>query len=366
MGNVILIELTKRFGDVAAIRGINLQIEEGELMVLVGPSGCGKTTLLRLIAGLEEATSGEIWIDGRLVNDMAPKDRDIAMVFQNYALYPHMSVYDNIAFGLRLRRYSRSEIDRRVQQAAGILGITDKLRSKPAELSGGQRQRVAVGRAIVREPKAFLFDEPLSNVDAQLRVQMRAELQSLHRRLKRTTLYVTHDQVEAMTLGQRVAVLKEGVLQQVDTPQRLYDHPASVFVAGFIGSPAMNFLKGQLVRQNNTLSVQGDGFQMNIPPKRASLVCDHVGREVIVGIRPGDFQPGEVGSSPDRITIRVNVIESLGSELIVYGKLSSSDVAIRLDPDVRISLDQELTLVVNTERIHLFDPDSEKTLLHLR
>ncbi len=364
MAKVVLKDVTKRFGDLLAVDRVSLEIEDGELIVLVGPSGCGKTTILRMVAGLEEVTSGEIWIDGTLVNDVAPKDRDIAMVFQNYALYPHMNVYDNIAFGLRLRGVPRREIDRRVRRAAELLGIADKLQNKPKELSGGQRQRVAVGRAIVREPKVFLFDEPLSNLDAKLRVHMRAELQELHRKLKTTTIYVTHDQVEAMTLGQRVAVLHHGVLQQVDTPQRLYDHPANVFVAGFIGSPAMNFLEARLVEDDRGLRAEGEGFQIEIPSERAAQLSDHIGRAVIVGIRPEHLQaqPPDAKPSP-RLTLTVRVIEPLGSELIVYGNLGSFELVARLNPGLEISVGEELPLVVNAEKVQLFDRQSERALL---
>jgi len=367
MAEVVLKEVTKRFGNLVAVHKVNLEIRDGELIVLVGPSGCGKTTILRMIAGLEEVTSGEIWIGGRLVNDIPPKDRDIAMVFQNYALYPHMSVYDNIAFGLRLRRVPRPEIDRRVRQAAEMLGITDKLRSKPKELSGGQRQRVAVGRAIVREPKVFLFDEPLSNLDAKLRVHMRAELQELHQKLKTTTIYVTHDQVEAMTLGQRVAVLRRGVLQQVDTPQRLYDQPANVFVAGFIGSPAMNFLQARLVEDHGGLFAEGQGFKIEIPPEKASRLGDQLGREVILGIRPEHLEAESVvgdGRPERRLTIRVKVVEPLGSELIVHGDLAGTEVVAKLDPFLKVSPGQELRLVAESENLHLFDRESERSLLY--
>jgi len=367
MAEVILKEVTKRFGSLVAVNRVNLEIRDGELMVLVGPSGCGKTTILRMIAGLEEITSGQIWIGERLVNDVPPKDRDIAMVFQNYALYPHMSVYDNIAFGLKLRRVPRSEIDRRVRQAAEMLGITDKLRSKPKELSGGQRQRVAVGRAIVREPKVFLFDEPLSNLDAKLRVHMRAELQELHQKLKTTTIYVTHDQVEAMTLGQRVAVLRRGVLQQVDTPQRLYDQPANVFVAGFIGSPAMNFLNARLAEDHGSCFAEGRGFKIELPPDKTSQLAGHMGREVILGIRPEHLEAEAVvgdGRPERRITITVRVVEPLGSELIVHGELAGSELVAKLDPLLEVSPGQQLNLIVNSENAHLFDRESERSLFY--
>ena len=371
MAQVTLKNVTKRFGDLTAVRNVTLEIRDGELMVLVGPSGCGKTTLLRMIAGLEDVTEGEIWIGDRLVNDVPPRDRDIAMVFQNYALYPHMTVYDNIAFGLKLRRVPRREIDRRVRQVAELLGIADKLKSKPKELSGGQRQRVAVGRAIVREPQVFLFDEPLSNLDAKLRVHMRAELQELHRKLQTTTIYVTHDQVEAMTLGQRVAVLRGGVLQQVDTPKRLYDRPANVFVAGFIGSPAMNFLPGRLHEEGGTLAAEGRGFRLRLPlplPEPvAERVSSHVGREVWVGVRPEHLRPASSGGDSDSgaLRVRVRVVEPLGSELIVHGDLPNGgqEVVAKLDPETDVAVGEELLLAPLPEKIHLFDKETERSLL---
>ena len=364
MAQVTLKNVTKRFGDFTAVQNVTLEIQDGELMVLVGPSGCGKTTLLRMIAGLEDVTEGEIWIGDRLVNDVPPRDRDIAMVFQNYALYPHMSVYDNIAFGLKLRKVPRREIDRRVRQVAELLGIADKLKSKPKELSGGQRQRVAVGRAIVREPQVFLFDEPLSNLDAKLRVHMRAELQELHRKLKTTTIYVTHDQVEAMTLGQRVAVLRGGVLQQVDTPKRLYDRPANVFVAGFIGSPAMNFLPGRLLEEDGGLVAQGPGFRLELPRPAAERASGSVGREIWVGIRPEHLRPIS-GSDSEALRVRVRVVEPLGSELIIHGDLpeGGQEVVAKLDPEVNVAVGEELLLAPLPEKIHLFDKETERSLL---
>jgi multiple sugar transport system ATP-binding protein len=367
MANVMLRDVTKRFGNLTAVRSVSLEVKDGEFMVLVGPSGCGKTTILRMIAGLEEITSGEIWIGDRLVNDVPPKDRDIAMVFQNYALYPHMTVYDNIAFGLKLRKVPRVEIERRVHQAAEMLGILDKLKSRPKELSGGQRQRVAVGRAIVREPEVFLFDEPLSNLDAKLRVHMRAELQELHRKLQTTTVYVTHDQVEAMTLGQRVAVLRGGVLQQIDTPQRLYDYPANVFVAGFIGSPSMNFLQARLLEEDGGLFAAGDGFRLALAPEVAEHARDHVGRGVIVGIRPEHLRAEVDGAddpeAPNALRLRIRVVEPLGSELIVYGELDGIELAAKLDPEMRVSVGRGLTLIPELERLHLFDRETERSLL---
>ncbi len=289
MAKVLLEQVSKQFGTVVAVNSVTLEIPDKQFTVLVGPSGCGKTTCLRLVAGLEEASAGNIYIGERLVNDVAPKDRDIAMVFQNYALYPHMSVYDNMAFGLRLRKYPRAEIDRRVKEAAEMLGIQELLARKPKQLSGGQRQRVALGRAIVREPQVFLMDEPLSNLDAKLRVQTRAEIKKLHARLQTTTIYVTHDQVEAMTMGDRIVVMKDGLVQQVDSPLNLYEKPANLFVAGFIGSPAMNFLEAKLARQDSKMFVDGGVFRAEIPQAYIPKLSAWAGRPVIFGIRPEDI-----------------------------------------------------------------------------
>ncbi len=364
LAKVILKSVGKRFGDFTAVHSLDLEIEEGQFMVLVGPSGCGKTTLLRMVAGLEEVSSGEIWIGDRIVNDVPPKDRDIAMVFQNYALYPHMDVYNNMAFGLKLRHFPKSEINERVERVGQLLGITNKLKNKPKALSGGQRQRVALGRAIVRDPQVFLFDEPLSNLDAKLRVRMRAELQALHRQLATTTIYVTHDQVEAMTLGQRVAVMKDGVLQQVDQPQRLYEHPQNVFVAGFLGSPAMNFLNARLVSTGSDIYAEGEAFKLMLTKEKAARLSDHVGREVIVGIRPEDFKPRQAsdGQESNAFPIRVRVVEPLGPEQIIYGDLAGSEVVVKLEPNLQVPIDQELVLSVNTRKLHLFDRESERSL----
>ena len=366
MAKVVFRNVTKKFGNLTAVDNLNLEIEDGEMVVLVGPSGCGKSTTLRMIAGLEDITSGEVYIGDRLVNDVAPKDRDIAMVFQNYALYPHMNVYDNIAFGLKLRKTPKEEIDKRVQHAAGLLNIEDKLGQRPKQLSGGQRQRVAVGRAIVRQPYVFLFDEPLSNLDAKLRVHMRAELQELHRELSTTTIYVTHDQTEAMTLGSRVAVMKGGLLQQFDAPQHLYDNPRNVFVAGFIGSPAMNFLDAQIVERDGGLFAEGAGFDLGLPEDTAHQVQDYAGQNVILGIRPEDFtseQMTEDGTPEARMTVQVSVVEPLGSEQVVYGRLEGTEIVTQLDPRLQIKPDQELALYANTERLHLFDRETEESLL---
>src|SRR5512136_1416787 len=289
MASVTFDHVYKRFGDVVAVNDLNLQVEDKEFLVFVGPSGCGKTTALRMLAGLEEITQGEIRIADRVVNDVPPKDRDIAMVFQSYALYPHMSVYDNMAFGLKLRKTPKEEIKKRVSKAAETLGIENLLDRKPRQLSGGQRQRVAVGRAIVREPKVFLFDEPLSNLDAKLRVETRANLSKLHQQLQTTFIYVTHDQVEAMTMASRIAVINKGLLQQVDTPQMLYDKPDNLFVAGFIGSPAMNFFKTTLVRQDGKLFVDGGSFKVEVPASHKQAYSNYVNKPVIMGIRPEDI-----------------------------------------------------------------------------
>src|SRR6185437_14045692 len=289
MSSVTLEHVTKRFGEVTAVNDMTIEVKDKEVLVLVGPSGCGKSTCLRLIAGLEEVSAGNIYIGERLVNDVAPKDRDIAMVFQSYALYPHMSVYDNLAFGLRLRHTPKKEIDRRVHEAAEVLGISALLNRKPKQLSGGQRQRVALGRAIVREPKVFLMDEPLSNLDAKLRVATRAELIKLHQRLQTTVIYVTHDQTEAMTMGSRIAVLRDGVLQQLDTPQTVYDHPSNMFVAGFIGSPAMNFFPSELTSTDGQMTVDTGAFQLNVPAQYQPKLKSFGKSSVILGLRPEDM-----------------------------------------------------------------------------
>src|SRR5712691_3147762 len=289
MAQVILRNLSKKYDEVHAVRDVNLAIRDKEFLVLVGPSGCGKTTTLRMVAGLESITSGDVLIGDKVVNDLAPMDRDIAMVFQNYALYPHMSVYDNMAFGLKMRKFAKPDIAKRVQDAAEILGIQGLLARKPRQLSGGQRQRVALGRAIVRHPQVFLFDEPLSNLDAKLRVQMRVELKKLHLRLGTTAIYVTHDQVEAMTLGDRVVVMKDGVVQQVGEPLELYNHPANKFVAGFIGSPAMNFATVTLTDANGSLTAKNSGFELEVPTAHDERLRGHVGRQVTIGIRPEDL-----------------------------------------------------------------------------
>jgi multiple sugar transport system ATP-binding protein len=327
VAQIELVHLSKVYGnDVTAVRDLNLEVAEGEFMVLVGPSGCGKTTALRMIAGLEEITSGEIRIGGKVVNDLAPRDRDIAMVFQNYALYPHKSVYENLAFGLRMRKVPKAEQKQRVEEIARILGLGDMLQRRPAQLSGGQRQRVAMGRAIVREPKAFLMDEPLSNLDAKLRVQMRAEIARIQQALKVTTVYVTHDQVEAMTMGHRVAVMRDGELQQVDTPQRLYDAPANLFVASFVGSPPMNLFEAVVERDNGRLVCKVGEVELDLPAdfaaERPSL-ANYAGRRVAVGIRPEDVREAS-GWDGARLRGRILLVESLGSEQLVHIEIGAT------------------------------------------
>jgi multiple sugar transport system ATP-binding protein len=355
----------KRFGDFTAVRDLTIDIEDKEFVVFVGPSGCGKSTSLRMLAGLEEISDGEILIGDRVVNDVPPKDRDIAMVFQSYALYPHMSVYDNMAFGLKLRKTPKSEIQRRVGDAADILGIGDLLDRKPKALSGGQRQRVAVGRAIVREPSVFLMDEPLSNLDAKLRVSARAEISKLHKRLETTFIYVTHDQVEAMTMGDRIMVIQDGILQQIDTPRKLYGKPNNVFVAGFIGSPSMNFFDSTLVGEEGSLFVDTGDFRLQVPEDKKAVFGDYIGKEVILGIRPEnihseEFAPPGIVSAP--ITANVEVIELLGHELHLFLDTGSTSCVSIVDTRMAPTVGNDVDLVVDVERIHLFDPDTEAAI----
>src|SRR5512134_3776010 len=318
MAQVVLRELNKKYDEVHAVKNVNLTIHDKEFMVLVGPSGCGKTTTLRMVAGLEDITSGEIAIGNRIVNDLPPKDRDIAMVFQNYALYPHMSVYDNMAFGLKMRKFPKAEIEKRVREAAQMLGIQELLARKPRQLSGGQRQRVAVGRAIVRHPQVFLFDEPLSNLDAKLRVQMRVELKRLHDRLETTAIYVTHDQVEAMTLGDRVVVMKDGWIQQVGEPMELYGHPTNKFVAGFIGSPSMNFIDVGINEVNGAVVAEAPGLRLWVPTGKAAALRPYKGQQVALGVRPEDVHVA-TGADPAHYSFdaTVEVVEPLGSEILL-------------------------------------------------
>jgi multiple sugar transport system ATP-binding protein len=367
MARVSLQNLSKRFGAVVAVDDFSLEIQDKEFLVLVGPSGCGKTTVLRCIAGLEEATSGDIYIGDRLVNDVSPKDRDIAMVFQNYALYPHMNVYDNMAFGLKLRKFPRAEIQQRVTEAAEMLGLQALLGRKPRELSGGQRQRVALGRAIVRKPKVFLMDEPLSNLDAKLRVQTRAELIRLHREVGITTIYVTHDQVEAMTMGDRIAVLNDGRAQQVDSPLELFSHPANLFVAGFIGSPAMNFMSATLESRDGGIYVNAEPLLLRLTEDQAASVKQYSGRKVIFGVRPDDIydrtlNPPVAPSDGNTSTVTVDVTEPMGSAVFVYLTAGAHSLIADLDAETKAKDRQPLEVVFDMAKTHLFDPDTEIAL----
>jgi multiple sugar transport system ATP-binding protein len=361
MSQVVFRDVRKVYpGGVTAVQDASFTIESGEFMVVVGPSGCGKSTLLRMVAGLEDITQGEISIGGRVVNDVAPKDRDIAMVFQNYALYPHMSVYDNMAFGLRMRKYAREEIDRRVREAGEILGLTELLDRKPKALSGGQRQRVAVGRAIVRKPKAFLFDEPLSNLDAKLRVQMRSEISRLHKQLGATMLYVTHDQVEAMTMGTRITILKDGMIQQIAGPLTLYREPANRFVAGFIGSPAMNLFEGTFRPDRQRYRFEHAAFSLQLD---GAGNADAFPDRVTLGIRPEDLRvaaPGEAGE--DAIPVCVELVEPLGSEVYLHGAVGDDRLVARLAPDAAPGVGEVVLLVPNVARLHFFDGASGASL----
>lgn len=354
-------------GGVTAVQDFNLEIGDKEFIIFVGPSGCGKSTTLRMIAGLEEISEGELWIGDRMVNDVEPKDRDIAMVFQNYALYPHMTVYDNMAFGLKLRKTPKAEIERRVQEAAKILGIEALLDRRPKALSGGQRQRVAMGRAIVREPKVFLMDEPLSNLDAKLRVQMRIEISRLHQRLQTTIIYVTHDQVEAMTLGTRIVVMKDGIIQQVDTPSNLYDRPQNLFVAGFIGSPQMNFLDAKVVKSGNdiVLNFGTNTIKLDAVDSKAAVDGGYVDKEIIFGIRPEDIHEDEayIAEHPEAVVdFHVNVVEMLGAELNVIGSVDSFDVTAKTDPRFDVKPNDTVKLAFDLDRLHLFDKETEKVI----
>ncbi|MEB1807963.1 MAG: sn-glycerol-3-phosphate ABC transporter ATP-binding protein UgpC [Bacillaceae bacterium] len=350
-------------GDVTAVTDFNLDIKDKEFIVFVGPSGCGKSTTLRMIAGLEDISKGDLFIGDKRVNDVAPKDRDIAMVFQNYALYPHMNVYDNMAFGLKLRKFKKEEIDRRVKEAAKILGLEEMLDRKPKAMSGGQRQRVALGRAIVRDPQVFLMDEPLSNLDAKLRVQMRAEITKLHHRLQTTTIYVTHDQTEAMTMATRIVIMKDGIIQQVGTPKDVYDNPENVFVGGFIGSPAMNFLNGR---------IEGEFFKLNnvsvrIPQGKLKTLKEKgfADKEIILGVRPEDIHDELlfIESSPEtKVTAKVEVAELTGAETVLYTKIDEQDVIARIDSRTDIQNGQNIDLAFDMNKVHFFNPETEERI----
>ena len=353
-------------GGVKAVENANVVIEDQEFVVFVGPSGCGKSTTLRMVAGLEEISGGELRIDGQRVNELPPKDRNIAMVFQNYALYPHMTVYENMAFGLRIRKISNDEIDKRVQAAAKILSIEDYLQRKPKALSGGQRQRVAVGRAIVRNPKVFLFDEPLSNLDAKLRVQMRTEISKLHHRLKATMIYVTHDQVEAMTMGDKIVVMKDGRIQQIGSPLLLYDHPCNLFVAGFIGSPPMNFLDGKIRRDGDTLIVHGDGYEFEVAPEHKEFVAKAPGENVTVGVRPEHLLIAPEDQKTNILNAHTTVIEELGAEAHMYMSRRDDDkenLIARVGQHHGYRVGEKVRITPAMDQVRYFDPESGKALL---
>jgi multiple sugar transport system ATP-binding protein len=381
MANVVFEHVVKRYsGDVLAVKDLNFEVKDKEFLVLVGPSGCGKSTALRMIAGLEEISEGTIAIGDRVVNNVAPKDRDIAMVFQNYALYPHMNVFDNMGFALKLRHMPKDQIKNRVEAVADSLGIKQLLERKPRALSGGQRQRVALGRAIVREPQVFLMDEPLSNLDAKMRVQTRAEINKLHQRLQTTTVYVTHDQVEAMTMGDRIAVMKDGVLQQLDTPQRLFNNPTNVFVAGFIGSPAMN-LTTMAVELRNTdvyLTSPGTGEEkaltLRVPDRYRNAVSEYNGKQVVFGLRPQDihdarFAQGmlDEGENPEdliQVRTRVDVVEPMGSEVYLYLLHGQNSYVSRVDARTEVQPGAALDVAFNMDKMHAFDPETQLSILH--
>jgi multiple sugar transport system ATP-binding protein len=363
MAQVAMRSLNKMYDEVHAVKDVNLDIHDKEFVVLVGPSGCGKTTTLRMVAGLESISSGRVLINDKVVNDLAPMDRDIAMVFQNYALYPHMSVYDNMAFGLKMRKFEKSEIRKRVNEAAEILGIHEYLHRKPRQLSGGQRQRVALGRAIVRHPQVFLFDEPLSNLDAKLRVQMRVELKKLHERLGTTAIYVTHDQVEAMTLGDRVVVMRDGWVQQVADPMELYNEPANRFVAGFIGSPAMNFAQVRITGENGSIYAVGEGIRIKVPAHMTNRAGNHAGKEVTLGIRPEDLRVANDADPLDMsIDVVVEVVERLGSEILLDVAIGGNTMVAAVEPTVTAKMHDQLRLAVNPQRLHLFDAETEAAI----
>ncbi len=365
MAGVTFDHVYKRYGDLVVVNDFNIQVADKEFLVFVGPSGCGKSTSLRMLAGLEEISDGRVLIGDRVVNNVAPKDRDVAMVFQSYALYPHMTVYDNMAFGLKLRKTPRQIIDQRVNEAAKSLGIDHLLDRRPRQLSGGQRQRVAVGRAIVREPAVFLMDEPLSNLDAKLRVEARSFISKLHQRLETTFIYVTHDQVEAMTMGTRICVLSAGKLQQIDTPYNLYHNPHNVFVAGFIGSPSMNFFDAQLKPDGEALVVDTGVFKIAVPPAKAAPFRSHSGKEVILGIRPEDIHDVEFlppGIIPAQVESNVEVVEQMGNEMIIYLEEGGKNFIARTDPRTKARVGARMGIVFNLDNMHLFDRNTELSL----
>ena len=368
MSDLVLKNIYKRYsGGVVAVSDFNLEIADKEFIILVGPSGCGKSTTLRMIAGLEEISDGELYIDGRLVNEVAPKDRDIAMVFQNYALYPHMTVFENMAFGLKLRKTPKEEISRRVHEAAEILGIEQYLDRKPKALSGGQRQRVALGRAIVREPKVFLMDEPLSNLDAKLRVQMRTEIGKLHKKLQTTFIYVTHDQTEAMTMGSRIVVMKDGVIQQVDSPSNLYNTPCNKFVAGFIGSPQMNFIDAKIEKEDGGVYAIFGNSKVKFPEGKTEALSSYIGKEVVIGIRPEDLHDDEayITAVPENVvSANVELTEMMGAETFLYLEISGVACTARVNPRTTAKLGDTIKVAFDPNKIHVFDKDTELAVLN--
>jgi multiple sugar transport system ATP-binding protein len=363
MAQVTLNKVVKRFADLEVVHGIDLDIADQEFVVLVGPSGCGKSTTLRMIAGLEETSAGEIVIGGQIVNDLPPKDRDIAMVFQNYALYPHMTVFENMSFGLRLKKFPKNEIKQRVERAARILDIAELLDRRPRQLSGGQRQRVAMGRAIVRNPKVFLFDEPLSNLDAKLRVQMRTEIKKVHQHVRTTTVYVTHDQVEAMTLADRVVVMNGGRIEQIGTPHELYHAPRTLFVAGFIGSPAMNFIPCTLVENAGALSVRlGNGLTLPVPAERSAAYRPHLDRALLLGLRPEHITEARSYGAGAEFTLPVDVIEPMGMETMIYVIVDGTEICARVSPEAAQGPGERMRFMADMRHMHLIDPESHEVI----
>ena len=371
MASLSLRHIYKKYpGGVTAVSDFNLEVKDKEFLVLVGPSGCGKSTTLRMIAGLEEISEGELFIGDTLVNDVAPKDRKIAMVFQNYALYPHMTVFENMAFGLKLNKTPKEEIKRRVEEAARVLDITHLLDRKPKALSGGQKQRVALGRAIVRNPMVFLLDEPLSNLDAKLRAAMRTELTKLHKRVETTFVYVTHDQVEAMTMATRIVVMKDGLIQQVDTPQKLYDQPCNIFVAGFIGTPQMNFINGTLEKKDDALFFNFEGVSVKLPDDKANApeLADYIGQEVVVGIRPEGINDAAdaVAANPETsLDVDVDVVELMGAEIYLYLNIGETNLTARVSARSTSRAGDKIKVAFDMTRLHIFDKDTERCIMHL-
>ncbi|MBE6530997.1 MAG: sn-glycerol-3-phosphate ABC transporter ATP-binding protein UgpC [Ruminococcaceae bacterium] len=369
MASISLRHIYKKYpGGVTAVSDFNLEVKDKEFLVLVGPSGCGKTTTLRMIAGLEEITEGELFIGDTLVNDVAPKDRKIAMVFQNYALYPHMSVFENMAFGLKLNKTPKEEIKRRVEEAARILGITHLLDRKPKALSGGQKQRVALGRAIVRNPMVFLLDEPLSNLDAKLRASMRTELTKLHNRVGTTFVYVTHDQVEAMTMATRIVVMKDGLIQQVDTPQNLYDSPCNIFVAGFIGTPQMNFMNGKLVKKGENVYFEFENVSLKLPADKANApeLAEYIGKEVVAGLRPESISDSaDIDEAAENsFEVDVDVTELMGAEIYLYLSIGESNLIARVSSRSKTRAGDKIKVSFEMPRLHIFDKDTERCIIH--